>query len=50
MKTTVIFCFFAVLSTTLCWGWGATGHRAVGLIAEKHLTAKAKKNIEKFHV
>lgn len=25
--------------------WGVTGHRAVGLIAERHLTKKAKKNL-----
>ena len=29
------------------FGWGATGHRIVGLIAEYHLTKKAKRNIEK---
>ncbi|WP_436514444.1 S1/P1 nuclease [Ekhidna sp. To15] len=28
-------------------GWGATGHRIVGLIAEYHLSNKARKNIEK---
>ena len=27
--------------------WGQNGHRATGQIAEKHLTKKAKKNIEK---
>ena len=27
--------------------WGPTGHRAVGEIAEKHLSRKARKNIEK---
>lgn len=27
--------------------WGKTGHRVVGLIAERHLTASAKANIEK---
>jgi len=27
------------------FGWGATGHRATGLIAEQYLTAKAKKKI-----
>ena len=27
--------------------WGQKGHRIVGLIAENHLTAKAKKNISK---
>jgi len=27
--------------------WGATGHRTTGKIAEKHLTKRAKKNIDK---
>ena len=27
------------------FGWGATGHRATGLIAEQYLNAKAKKRI-----
>jgi len=27
--------------------WGVTGHRTVGLIAEKHLTKKARKQIDK---
>jgi hypothetical protein len=27
--------------------WGQTGHRVVGLVAERHLTKKAKANIEK---
>lgn len=46
MKQFSIFCLLALLSFT-CFGWGPTGHRTVGLIAEKHLTAKAKKNIAK---
>lgn len=29
------------------FSWGQTGHRVVGLIAEQHLTKKAKKNLEK---
>lgn len=29
------------------YGWGVTGHRASGLIAEQHLSAKAKKKIRK---
>ncbi len=28
------------------FGWGVTGHRAIGLIAEQHLTAKAKKKLK----
>ena len=46
MKQFSIFCLLTLLSFT-CFSWGPTGHRAVGLIAEKHLTAKAKKNIAK---
>jgi hypothetical protein len=46
MKTLSIFCLLTFLSLA-CLGWGPTGHRAVGLIAEKHLSAKAKKNIAK---
>lgn len=29
------------------YGWGMTGHRVISEIAERHLTKKAKKNIEK---
>lgn len=28
------------------FAWGPTGHRVIGLIAEKHLTKKARKNVE----
>src|SRR5579859_8189579 len=45
MKLTV-FCLLSFVSvSSFCWG--PTGHRAVGLVAEKHLSAKAKKNIAK---
>ncbi|MBS1680314.1 MAG: S1/P1 nuclease [Bacteroidetes bacterium] len=46
MKRFVVFGFSVFLSFNLL-GWGATGHRVVGLVASKHLTAKAKKNIIK---
>ncbi len=46
MKHFLIFCL-SILFTTSSFGWGATGHRAVGLIAQKHLSAKAKKNLAK---
>jgi hypothetical protein len=36
-----------VLISVSAFGWGPTGHRAVGLIAEKHLSAKAKKALAK---
>jgi len=37
---------FALLVLTDGFGWGATGHRATGLIAERYLTNKAKKRIQ----
>ena len=39
--------FFVLLLVFQSFGWGATGHRVVGLIAERHLSKKAKKEIEK---
>ena len=33
--------------STIVFAWGPTGHRVVGLIAEKHLSIKALKNIQK---
>jgi hypothetical protein len=46
MKKLSICCLLTLFSFS-CFSWGPTGHRAVGLIAEKHLTSKAKKNIAK---
>ncbi|MEJ1238642.1 S1/P1 nuclease [Chryseolinea sp. T2] len=41
---TLILC----LATSVCTlAWGPTGHRATGLVAEKHLTKKAKKALER---
>jgi S1/P1 Nuclease len=34
-------------TTTFAFAWGATGHRAVGLIAERYLSAAAKKKLNK---
>ena len=47
MKQFLTFCLLILISTT-CFSWGPTGHRVVGLEAEKRLSAKAKKNIAKF--
>jgi hypothetical protein len=46
MKRLFTLCFLMLISFSV-FCWGPTGHRAVGLIAEKHLSAKAKKNIAK---
>ena len=42
----VAFVLFAFVSLQ-AFSWGIIGHRTVGLIAEKHLTKRAKKKIEK---
>ena len=34
------------LITTYSYGWGQTGHRVVGSIAEYHLSKKARKNLK----
>ena len=40
---TTLLLFFATLSTS--FGWGQTGHRVVGQLAEWHLNRRAMKNI-----
>ena len=45
MKKILVATFSCVIALQ-SFGWGATGHRIVGLIAEYHLSKKAKKNIE----
>lgn len=42
----IFILFFSVLIVTQSFGWGATGHRAIGLIAEKYLNAKARKKLK----
>lgn len=44
MKKLVGLCLLALIPLT-GFSWGVTGHRAVGLIAQKHLSAKAKRNM-----
>ncbi|UII29360.1 S1/P1 nuclease [Fulvivirga maritima] len=41
-KVTFILCLFASMQV---FGWGMTGHRVVGYVAEQHLSKKAKKHI-----
>ncbi|WKN33527.1 S1/P1 nuclease [Porifericola rhodea] len=43
--TTLLIAFFVQLVYTPLFGWGQIGHRAVGQIAEWHLSKKATKNI-----
>jgi len=42
----IILCIFQQDVSANEPDWGATGHRTIGEIAEKHLTKKAKKQIE----
>ncbi len=42
----ILFCL-ALLIPACGFSWGPNGHRVVGLIASKHLSAKAKKNLIK---
>ncbi len=44
MKKFLLFLFCSFFSSS-GFGWGATGHRATGLIAEQYLNTKAKKKI-----
>ncbi|WP_258102919.1 S1/P1 nuclease [Marinoscillum sp. MHG1-6] len=43
LNVTLVFLFVAIKLVA----WGNTGHRIVGLIAEQHVTQKAKRHIEK---
>ena len=43
MKKRFIMCFSIFIS--ILFGWGKTGHRIVGYIAEKHLTEKTKQEV-----
>jgi len=41
----LVLVLFGLMVLTESFGWGATGHRATGLIAERYLTNKAEKRI-----
>lgn len=41
----VVLSFFIIQNGL--FAWGQTGHRAIGQVAENHLSKKAKKNVEK---
>lgn len=46
MNRLITTLLFATITLT-AFGWGATGHRATGYIAQKHLNKKAKKTINR---
>jgi hypothetical protein len=45
MKKIVSICMLCLLMASQVFAWGQNGHRAVGLVAEQHLSKKAKKKI-----
>lgn len=45
--TKVTFLFLLSFFTLNVYGWGPTGHRATGLVAEKYLSKKAKKALQR---
>lgn len=46
MKKILLFISFLLTGSSFAFAWGVTGHRAVGLIAERHLNKKAAKKIK----
>lgn len=42
MKRFSSFCSLFLITIVQAWAWGANGHRTVGLIAQQHLTPKAR--------
>lgn len=46
MKKILLFFSFVLFSSNISFSWGVTGHRAVGLIAERHLNKKAAKKLK----
>lgn len=46
MKLRILLLAILVFYNNHAWSWGQTGHRVVGLIAERHLTKKAQKNLK----
>lgn len=44
---TLIICITLFANISVSFGWGQTGHRVTGYIADQYLTKKAKKEIER---
>jgi len=47
IKPAVVILFLLTLTVPDCLAWGATGHRASGLVAEKYLSKKARKELQR---
>ena len=46
MKLRYLICAFLISASLSAYGWGQTGHRVSGAIAEQHLSAEARQAIE----
>jgi hypothetical protein len=46
MKRNILVAFLLLCFSSSAFGWGATGHRATGMIANRYLNKKARKAIE----
>ena len=47
MKKLFLILFLVPFLMNEAWAWGQTGHRVVGLVAEQHLTRKARKKVQR---
>ena len=47
-KLLLLLLFAGLLNTGSVFGWGREGHETIAKIAERNLTKKAKKRIEKY--
>ena len=45
MKIILSLCLLAFAFSSQAFAWGQTGHRVVGLVADKHLSNKARKAV-----
>lgn len=45
LTTVILLLFFATLQNSYAEVWGSTGHRAIGAVAQKHLTPKAAEQV-----
>jgi hypothetical protein len=47
MRKRLLPLFLLLISPLSLWAWGVDGHRAVGKIAEQHLTSKARREVQR---
>ena len=47
-KLLLLLLFAGLLNTGSVFGWGREGHETIAKIAERNLTKRAKKRIEKY--